>query len=157
MAAEGNAPVVTHPNEETADRYLRLYERQMAHYERTQEIEWKGSFGVWTLLAAGIAFAVRYPTAVPHDTWRSVLIAVVLVHAVWLSLIHQSEETDKELWARYRDRAEELLGHPISPSRSEWWRVLTSGLSWLLRRLLWLALEAGLTAGMAWLIWSITR
>jgi hypothetical protein len=142
-------------NGEKVAAYLRLYERQMTHYEKTQDVEWKGSFGVWTLLAAAIVWAMKNRAAVPEDMWRPVLIGVVLVHALWLVLVHQSEETDKELWSRYRDSVEALLGRTAPTRRFAWWRNLGRALSWLMRRALWLMVEAGITAGMAWLLWSI--
>ena len=134
-----------------AEAYVRLYERQMSHYEKTQEIEWKGSFGIWTLLAAAIALALQHPAAIPHEAWRVVLMGVVTVHVFWLLFIHRSEEADKALWSRYRDRAEELLGRATPQAGSEWWR----GLDWVARRVIWIAMEAVVTAGMALLLWSI--
>jgi hypothetical protein len=112
---------------EVADGYLRLYERQMSHFEKTQEVEWKGNFGVWTLLAAAIAWASQRP----EETWPVVPTLVVLVlvvagHALWLYLIHGSEQRDKAFWCKYRDAAERLLGRtiPEPPKPRTRWRAL---------------------------------
>ena len=139
------------------DGNLRLYERQMTHYEKTQDVEWKGSFGIWTLLAAGIAWALKDRFAIPADAWRFALIGVVSVHTLWLLLVHQSEEADKKLWSRYRDSADAMLGHAVSTKRSGWCQRLGLRIYWLGRRLLWLAVEAGITAGLAVLLWSLVN
>jgi hypothetical protein len=117
------------------DAYLRMYDRQMSHYERTQGVEWKGNFGVWALLAGGIALAVRAHTGGCglHLGLMALLLVglVVLAHGLWLCLIHESERADKQLWCDYRRRVVALLtgagGHeselapPSEPKRT--WRA----------------------------------
>lgn len=71
------------------DAYLKLYERQMAHYENTQNVEWRGSFGIWTLLAAAVYWASQNLTAarpVVIDSWLvlALFLVPVTLHGSWL-------------------------------------------------------------------------
>jgi hypothetical protein len=34
-----------------------LYKQQMEHYHKTQDVEWKGTFGAWTIVAVAVATA----------------------------------------------------------------------------------------------------
>jgi hypothetical protein len=97
-------------SKDVVDGYIKLYERQMAHYEKSQEIEWRGSFGIWTLLGAAIYWATTTTTVLPLGRWGSVILLLApLLHGLWLYKMHQSEEFDKRLWARYRKAAREIL------------------------------------------------
>ena len=146
----GNLPdeVKTH----RIDTYLRLYERQMTHYEKTQEVEWKGSFGIWTLLAAGIALAssteARSHLGVSASSWWLWMFSPVAaaLQWLWLCLVHESEEEDKKLWCEYRNNAVELLGGKKTcykgrpPGKEMWWQLpgavvtllLSGALIWIL-------------------------
>jgi hypothetical protein len=130
------------------DGYLKLYAQQMAHYESTQSIEWKVSIVIWTLLALGVAWATRdinYARLVAASTWTWLLSLAVVAHATWLWLIHASEEKDKELWCMYRASAEKLLGIKETGNGERSWH----------RTALWILLEAGVTAGIAAVLWHV--
>ena len=136
--------------------YLKLYERQMAHYEATQGVEWKGSFGVWTLLAAAVYLASQNLTAenpvIIDRGLAMVFLLPVAIHGSWLLRMHWSGEFDKKLWSRYRRAAREILlaanqanaAAQVLPSDEEEYRGLGF---W--RRAWWLALQVGVTAGLA--------
>jgi hypothetical protein len=156
--------VTTSPDRQAiADSYLRLYERQMAHYEKTQDVEWKGSFGVWALLAAAIYWAAQNAAKLPPAHVDRCLVSggyvVAALHAVWLWLVHDSEAFDKRLWSRYRRAAREMLSttgvrrDEIEPEIRGFWKWLV----WFLRRLAWIALEAGVTLVMASVLASFLR
>lgn len=143
------------------DACLRMYERQMTHYEKTQDVEWKGSFGVWALLAAAIYWAAQNAAkGSPLHVDRYLVNAgylVAAVQALWLLLIHNSEAFDKRLWSRYRRAAREILSargarrDEIERPEGGLWRRL----AWIVGRLPWIALEAGVTFVMASVLASL--
>lgn len=112
---------------------LTLYKQQMEHYHKTQDVEWKGTFGAWTLTAAAVATTFQHKLA--GGSWTLSILAVPVLHAVWLLQIHRSEEFDKHLWAEYRDEACGLvsLGRHGDRGRGK------------VRELLWLLPEVGIT------------
>ena len=122
---------------DAVEAYVRLFERQMAHYENTQGIEWKVSIGIWTLLALAIKWASEISRGVPG--WWLVFL-VPLAHGV-----HWSEESDKTLWGQHRAAALAALGDTkatASPTR-RWWKEL-----------LWLLPVIAVTFVMAWILGS---
>ncbi len=135
------------------DSHLKLYERQMAHYENTQGIEWKISIGVWTLLAAAIYWAAQNAAAPKPFAVESCLVVVVflfpLLHAVWLWRIHESEEFDKRLWSRYRTAARAILLSPdhVPEDEKESKRDVWDKLAWIV-------MESGVTLLMAFALRS---
>jgi hypothetical protein len=123
---------------------LTLYKQQMEHYHKTQDIEWKGTFGAWTLVGAAVAATFQPTWHVPSGVWGFPILVVPLLHCVWLLTIHNSEEEDKVFWTKYRNEACALAGlqkEPDYPKRT-WWNELT-----------WLVTEAGITLGFAGLFW----
>jgi len=128
------------------DTYVKLYERQMAHYENTQGIEWKVNIGVWTLLVAAIAWASTNTVKISARGWGISLVLVVVAHALWLGLMHSSEEEDKRFWCLYRAAAEDALGVTVVPKHvpRPWWKSA-----------LWLLSEVIVTAGMALLLFLV--
>ena len=131
-----------------AEAYLRLYERQMTHFEKSQELEWKIGFGIWTLLAAASFWAVQNRSAtkpIVLDHWLLLLVfALAPIHAFWLWRVYESKAFDKKLWTRYRFEARSLLLAPASVPKDEWEseRDLRSAV-------VWLVLEAGITIVLA--------
>ena len=97
------------------EAYIELYRQQMDHYHKTQQVEWKGNFGVWTLLAAAIYLASEKPIAANHCIVAAIIVPFIVVvvavsvHGWCLYKIHCSEECDKKYWARYRREARLLL------------------------------------------------
>ena len=132
-------------DKDNVDAHVRLYERQMAHYENTQSIEWKVTFGIWTLLAAAIYWAAQNAFRLGLDSrLRILLLAFPVLHAVWLCRIHESEEFDKRLWARYRTAARAILLSPTEVPKDE--RESTRN---YLDEWTWILMEAGVTLMMA--------
>jgi hypothetical protein len=127
---------------------LRLYDRQMTHYESTQGIEWKVNVGVWTLFAAAIAWAAANHDAasrIPACGWLIALALAVLMHGRWLWLVHDSQEKDKELWCHYRGHAEKAIPQEIkchytkrTRGREAWWLVSEVGFTFAMAAVLWL-------------------
>ena len=143
----GESEAATMDDETRVGAYLRLYERQMSHYEATQGVEWKVSFGVWALLALAIRWAAEHSALLPV-TWAGAAYMVPIAHSLWLMLIHRSQETDKGLWARYRAKAEEVLHVAIAkghPARS------------VPKEVLWLAAEAGISLALALILATYLR
>jgi hypothetical protein len=103
-------------DKDKVDAYLTLYARQMDHFEKTQSIEWQVTIGVWTLIAAAIAWAHSLTNAElgsgTHAVLRIVLLVIPLFHLVWLILLRGSKSFDKRLWTRYRAAARALLLAP---------------------------------------------
>jgi hypothetical protein len=76
------------------EAYISLYKQQMERYGKTQDIEWKGNFGVWALLAGASFLAAKEPVTLSHCTTGLVLWLTVVVHGIWLHNIHSSERFD---------------------------------------------------------------
>lgn len=114
-----------------------FYKQQMEHYHKTQEVEWKGTFGAWALAASAVALTFRNGFTFHPGCWVGLVLFVPACHAAWLWLIHASEEKDKKLWGYYRNEASKLVnleekyknynGRPVASE------------------LLWVAIEAGPT------------
>jgi len=125
--------------------YLMLYERQMAHYEKTQGVEWKVSVGVWTLLAAAIGWAAQHArtpaNALTDMRIANLAVLLPIIHTLWLLRIHASEAVDRRLWSRYRTAARTILLRPeaVPGDERERGRSVWSEVAWL-------ALEGGVTA-----------
>jgi hypothetical protein len=97
--------------EKRAELFVDLYKQQMEHYRHTQTVEWKGNFGIWTLLAGAIYLAKNNSFCIPASFALAPLAAPAL-HCLWLVMVLQSEQFDKHLWVRYRKEALEILrGH----------------------------------------------
>ncbi len=119
-----------------------FYKQQMAHYQHTQEIEWKANFGIWTLLAASIYVVTRENVRIHKGCWiLLVLTAVWVIHTWWLWRVHCSEIVDKQLWSRYRAEALRLIRSNDSLQEHE--APFTRS---LLREIEWLSLETMITA-----------
>jgi len=141
--------VALHPKDRV-EAYLKLYERQMAHYENTQGIEWKVNIGVWTLLAAATVWAsdnTATTTTIPAWGWWVAVLLVVAGHWLWLWLMHRSEEEDKKFWCQCRTEAWKILGAASLPAWEgrPWWKEA-----------LWLISEVGVTAAMAIVLLSFS-
>ncbi len=148
-------------NEDKLKAYVDLYKQQMLHYEKSQDVEWKGSFGVWTLLVGGVFLAWQnFGSENPalFNPWIALVIAglPVLIHFFWLFKRHKFEEFDKKLWSRYRAEARTILltseadGDAKLPDDE----LEYQGLSFL-DRLKWLVLEVGVTLGLALTLWFL--
>lgn len=150
-------------DKDKVETYVKLYQQQMEHYHHTQDVEWRGNFGIWTLLAAAIYLTIeKSPVVQRVTTCRSCLALIVcfgttlilsiiltVVHCRWLWLIHSSEDFDKRLWARYRKKAQFFMrndpndlpdGEKDHLPDDEDFRGRTTGQRWS-----WLLLEGGLT------------
>src|SRR5580658_6410202 len=105
--------------EKRAQLLVDLYKQQMEHYQHTQTVEWKGNFGIWTLLAGAIYLAKEKPTSIePLYSWV-VLVTAPILHFLWLFMVLRSEQFDKRLWVQYRKEAVELLrGRPALPEET---------------------------------------
>jgi hypothetical protein len=133
---------------EKVQAYLRLYERQMSHYESTQGVEWKVTIGLWTLLSVAVYWALtrditKIPPVSSEEWFRWAVFALPAVHAYWLWRVHQSVRFDKQLWTRYRQEARSILLSPraVPGDESEWkgnrrdgwtWRGMEAGVTLLL-------------------------
>jgi hypothetical protein len=159
VAGELEAPISSLGGamDDKVEAYVRLYERQMTHYEKTQDVEWKINIGIWTLLGAAIFWAAQNkaaskPIPVEHCLIVAVAITLVIVHALWLRRVHASEEFDKRLWSRYRREARMVLLE-ASPLPSDEEHSERDELD----KWTWIALEAGITIAMAsvllWFLW----
>jgi len=129
------------------DAYVRLYERQMDHYHKTQDVEWKGSFGLWTLLGGGIYLVcVKRVDIGGYMTTKIILgagcLVLLFLHLFWLWKIHRSEEYDKELWTQYRGEALRLIRGPGRELQSNENKYKLRS-NW--ERTKWLVLEGGVT------------
>lgn len=111
---------------------LDLYREQMEHFRHTEQIEWKGNFGVWTLLAGAIYLSAKESIRIDLR-WPLPLLGIAwLSHAFWLYKIHRSEVFDKELWTRYRAEALRLIRNtPVHPDEQPWKRRWWEELMWL--------------------------
>lgn len=137
-SAEGLTP------KERVDAYLSLYQQQMARHDKLQQVEWKGTFGAWTLMAAAAYFVLQHELHI--GWWATTGLVIAGIHSLWLLGIHRSEEFDKALWTRYRAEVLRLLeGHaapetvpeerhyaPWSRARVFSWLALESGVTWCL-------------------------
>jgi hypothetical protein len=125
-------------DKDQVDAYINRYKQQMDRYSRTQEIEWKGNFGVWALLAGAVYFAgTNRSIAIPLCFIGPMLLVLTLVHMGWLLNIHSSERFDKKLWAEYRLRASQII-QPNAPDEG------TFKHSWI-KEAVWILLEVGVT------------
>jgi len=131
-------------DKDQVETYIKLYQQQMEHYHHTQDVEWKGNFGIWTLLAAAIYLFVQRLTTTPSCLALIVCVLITVTHCCWLHKIHESEEFDKQLWARYRGEARRLLLNGDDPPSDEDFKARSAP-----QRLVWLLLEAGLTAALS--------
>ncbi|SRR6266851_7077356 len=123
------------PNEEKrAQAFIALYKQQMTRFNQTQQVEWKGNFGMWTLLAGAIYLAKEKSLSLSFCAAAIPLFVVTLLHFWWLYKIHQSEKIDKMLWVQYRHEALEILRHGehAIPAETDSGRSLAQDLSWLL-------------------------
>ena len=142
---------------EDADKvkaYVDLYRRQMDHFEKTQEVEWKGNFGVWTLLAGAIYLFSEKP--MQFHSWLQIALPalITLIHAGWLWQVHTSEDVDRKLWVIYRNEARLIL----SPSGTAHFPVEElKGERTVLHRLKWLVLQVGLTAALSGILVFVLR
>lgn len=131
------------------EAYVKLFDRQMTHHENTQGIEWKVNIGVWTLLAAAVVWASKNlvaARAIPCWGWTTALLLAVAAHALWLGLVHASEEADKKGWLGYRADAETVLrGREVRPDSGRGKIKATA----------WLISEAGVTVAMALVLWLL--
>jgi hypothetical protein len=126
------------------DAYLRLYDRQMTHYESTQGIEWKISVSIWALLATAIVLAAQRTAPPIGPALAPAVFLLPLIHAAWLLLIQGSERHDKKLWMRYRAAALSLVLSPAPLPSNEAERDTSP-----FRKIVWFVLEAGVTCVMA--------
>jgi hypothetical protein len=125
--------------EKRVESFIDLYKQQMEHYHHTQDVEWKGNFGVWTLLVGAIYLAKERFISVTLHCAVAILVAAVGVHALWLCMVLRSEQTDKMLWVRYRGEALKLLrGAETQRDEQRWERG-----AWTLTA--WLVSEVGVT------------
>jgi len=142
MADDGRSTPLSDADKLNA--YLKLYERQMIHYERTQDIEWRISIGVWTLLAVAIGWAAQHAStpanAMTDSRIADVAFLVPFIHALWLWRVHASEGFDKRLWSRYRLAARTILLRPEAVPEDE--KERARGF-W--DEVAWLGLEVGVT------------
>ena len=138
--------------EKRAQLLVDLYKQQMEHYQHTQTVEWKGNFGIWTLLAGAIYLAKDKFPVIPHPYSWVILIGTPALHCLWLFMVLQSEQADKKLWVRYRKEALELLrGAPARPDET----VSKRG---TLRTIVWLTSEVGVTFALcALFLFAATR
>jgi hypothetical protein len=122
------------------EAYISLYKQQMDRFSKTQDVEWKGNFGVWALLAGAIYFASGKDGISISLIWVAAILTVLFfVHLGWVFTVHSSERDDKERWDRYRGKALDILwpGHgeePFKYSRWKevWWLLLEGGMTLLL-------------------------
>jgi hypothetical protein len=123
------------------DAYLRMYDRQMTHYEKTQGVEWKGNFGVWALLAGAIVSVANSPFVIYFETRLTaagLTVVLAIAHLTWLALVHGSEQWDKVLWGRYRFEVERRLGTSHADEKVS-----------RIRNVVWLLCEWSITAVLA--------
>lgn len=109
-------------NEGRVRAFIDLYKQQMERFRQTQALEWKATFGVWTLLAGAIYFISQHPIRIPLCAAGIGLSVFVIIHWLWLRMIHQSERVDKKFWVRYRMEALRLLrgGSGVFEDETEW-------------------------------------
>lgn len=134
-------------DKERVQAYISLYKQQMERYTKTQDIEWKGNFGIWTLLAGAIYLAATRPTTISRPLAGSVLIVLTALHCGWLWAVHSSGEIDKGLWVEYRGKALLLLDARSSASskhKRPFWKELV-----------WLCLEVGVTAVLSLILYAV--
>jgi hypothetical protein len=129
-------------DKEKVEAYISLYKQQMDRFGKTQDVEWKGNFGVWALLAGAIYLASgKEGASVPLSVAAPILLLVIVIHLGWLKSVHRSEEVDKRLWVQYRGKAIRLLQPVVTPD---------DGADWIerpwYREVFWLLLEVGMTA-----------
>ena len=121
---------------------LTFYKQQMEHNHQTQQVEWKGTFGAWALLAAALGLSFQSQSSFRFNSWVASITTffvfmLVAVHARWLWKIHLSEEIDKELWAEYRRMAHVFAELP-TPLHNYKARTMRDKIEWI-------SLEAGIT------------
>jgi hypothetical protein len=131
---------------EQVQAYISLYKQQMERYGRTQDIEWKGNFGVWALLAGASYLAAKETVTLSRLTTGTVLLLTVIVHFGWLLNIHNSERFDKRLWVEYRRWALDIIrpGHGEEPFRHSW-----------LKEFVWILLEVGMTTILSLVLFAL--
>lgn len=123
------------------DGYVQLYKQQMEHYHKKQDMEARGSFGVWTLLGASIYLTVEKSLKVPMCLAVPALVVLLAVHFYWLWRLMVSEGRDRSIWNDYRQKADNLLdGKPSAEAPG-------SG-----ERPTWALLEAGVTLALSILL-----
>jgi hypothetical protein len=107
-------------DKDRVNAYIDFYKQQMEHYHKKQEMEARGSFGVWTLLAAAIYLVVEKNVYVSFWVAVPAVAAVLAIHFFWLWRLRKSEGIDREMWVNYRDKAEHILepGQPTGPDAS---------------------------------------
>jgi hypothetical protein len=129
-------------DEKRVEAFLSLYKQQMEHFHQTQGIEWKGNFGIWTLLAGAVYFAGQRSIGIPHLFAVIALTLLILIHGCWLFKVHSSETEDKKFWARYRGEALQLIRGNQSLKEDEEEKKTKRSYS---TEFIWLFLEVGVT------------
>jgi len=136
---ELNVPKVT--PKDTLEAYLSLCRQQMDHYHKLQQVEWRGTFGAWTLMAGAAYFTVQHDLHLGMWAMGGLIIAVI--HSLWLLAIYRTEEFDKALWTHYRAQVLRILNagalDEVAPGEQRY-ALRSRG-----KELKWLALEAGVT------------
>jgi len=56
-------------DKERLETCVELYKQQMDHYHHTQEVEWKGTFGAWSMGAAAVAATFGQGLSVRWGLW----------------------------------------------------------------------------------------
>ena len=124
---------------EKVDAYLALYENQMENYRSKVNLEWRVSFGAWTLLVALIYVASSQSLRIGNSAYF--VFSVPVLHILWLYFIQRTQDYDKTLWVAYRQRILQALdGSDTTIPGSEPWEGKP-----VAKYLQWFLLEAGVT------------
>lgn len=110
---------------DTVQLYINLCKNQMDRFTQTQVVEWKGNFGVWTLLAAAAYLVAKEHVHVPLCLAAVLLLLLNAAHIGWLKFIHDSEQFDKKLWVHFRTEAlkaipGEAVGNELKHNEFVW-------------------------------------
>jgi hypothetical protein len=141
--------------EQQAQAFIAWFKQQMERFNQTQQVEWKGNFGVWSLLAGAIYLAKdkSITIAANFPCLAVIILAVVfLCHLVWLLKIHDSQRVDKRLWVRYRGEALTLLRGGAALRKDE-----TESERTFLQEATWLTTEAGITLVLCVLVFILLQ
>ena len=97
----------------------------MDRFTQTQAVEWKGNFGVWTLLAGAAYLVAKEHVYVPLYLAAALLLLLNAAHVGWLKFIHDSEQFDKKLWVHFRTKAlqaipTEVVGNEHKHNEAVW-------------------------------------
>lgn len=130
------------------DTCVEFYKQQMEHYHKTQEVEWKGTFGAWALAASAVALTFQEGVSFRSGWWLLLAVLVPACHITWLRLVHASQEEDKKLWTYYRNEASVLV------ELHEKYKDYAGRHGW--REFFWIATEAGPTLALVGIfIWRV--